>query len=258
MKRLKIAGHKFLHRLGIDINRYRPPEDIPTAVDMRRAGLLQALAIDVLLDVGANVGQYAQSARRMGYSGRIISFEPVSAVFEGLAKKANADPLWDAIQCGLGPSAGTAQINVAGNNAESSSFLQMAKRTVEEAPRAAYVGSETVRVRALDDLTSELVRPSDKLWLKLDVQGFELAVLEGATRTLDQVLGLELELSLVPLYDGQPLVNEALGRVAAMGFQLIGVEEVFHDAAQLRSLQLNGIFERVTSELNDRSKDVRS
>ena len=245
LKRVKSKLHHFLRRqLGIDLVRFRTPVAEISVIDRRRRDLLVKLKIDVLLDVGANSGQYASAVRAVGFGGRIVSFEPIDVAFKKLDEKHAGDPLWDVHAFGLGARATTATINVAGNNAESSSLLKMVPRLLEEAPSAAYVAEETIRIETLDSLSGKVFRPNDRLWLKIDTQGYEFPVLEGATETLKQVMALEVELSLVSLYENQPLLREALGRLEAMGFQLIGVEEVFCDSSGLRTLQLNGLFER--------------
>jgi FkbM family methyltransferase len=245
LKSIKVAGHNLLHRLGVDFNKYHPPGSLPTPVETRRIGLLAAHQIDVVLDVGANTGQYASGLRRFGYTGRIISFEPISSVYAQLLQRSAGDQNWECKPFALGAEAMTTTINIAGNNAESSSLLAMCDRHVAEAPEAAYVGREEIRIETLDGVRDSLLKPSDRIWLKLDVQGYEFSVLQGANGTLKNVYGLEAELSLVPLYEGGILMAEALERIGAMGFKLVNVEECFVDAQGLRTLQLNGIFERV-------------
>src|SRR5947208_7206134 len=90
-----------LRRHGLDLRRWRPPDE-------RRAALLESEGIDLVLDVGANRGQYAESLRARGYSGRIVSFEPLGAAHAELAAKAAGDPLWDCLKLGLGDRDGSA------------------------------------------------------------------------------------------------------------------------------------------------------
>jgi hypothetical protein len=97
----------------------------------------------------------------------------------------------------------------------------------------------------LDSLKSRLLRPGDVVWLKLDVQGYEMQVLAGAERTLRETRLIEMELSLVPLYEGQALICESIDRLREMGFQLIAVEDAFVDDNSRHTLQVNGIFERM-------------
>ena len=112
-------------------------------------------------------------------------------------------------------------------------------------PPSAYVGREAVSVVPLDSLESRLVHPGEVVWLKLDVQGYEMQVLAGAERTLAKTRLIEMELSLVALYEGQALICEAIERLRTMGFQLIAVEDAFVDDNTRHTLQVNGIFERM-------------
>ena len=246
MKALKLGVHRLLHRLGLDVVRYPPPLAPPDArsVEARRNWWLENRGVTLLLDVGANVGQYARSARARGYAGRIASFEPLSAAFSELRKHAEGDPAWEAFNIALGAEEAPAMLNVAGYS-ESSSLLPMRDRHVAAFPASAYVGREAVSVVPLDSLESRLLRPGDVVWLKLDVQGYEMRVLAGAGRTLTKTRLIEMELSLVPLYEGQALICESIDRLREMGFQLIAVEDAFVDGSSRHTLQVNGIFERM-------------
>ena len=120
----------------------------------------------------------------------------------------------------------TLTFHVAGNEV-SSSALDMLNRHVKSAPASVYVRTEEVPAHRLDDLG--LIRPSDRVYLKADVQGFEQRILAGGVRTLESVSLLEVELSLVELYDGGPLYTEMIGLLAELGFDLIWIEPGFCD-----------------------------
>ncbi len=79
---------------------------------------LESRQVDVVLDVGANSGQYAKALRRVGFKRHIVSFEPLSGTFSLLESKASKDPLWDCRQYALGDVDGTISINIAGNAAQ--------------------------------------------------------------------------------------------------------------------------------------------
>ena len=90
---------------------------------------------------------------------------------------------------------------------------------------------------------SQLLEPGERALLKADVQGFELEVLRGSERTLEQVELVEVELSLVPLYAGAPLLPEVYEHLRERGFALVGLEPVLLDPAGA-VLQLDGLFAR--------------
>lgn len=209
-----------------------------------RIELIRRYRIDVALDVGANEGLFGQYLRGAGYRGRIVSFEPLSGAFAKLEVASARDPKWECVPTALGAFQGQATLNVAANWA-SSSLLPMEPRHSAAEPRTAYVGKEECSVVPLDDLLPKLLRPTERVYLKLDVQGSELDVLRGAERTLAQTDALDVELSLVPLYTGAPLFGDVVGNLDARGFGLVAIEPAFLDSATGVILQVNGLFARV-------------
>jgi FkbM family methyltransferase len=227
-------------RVGLEITRAGAAE-LPGP---RRSQMLARLEIDLVLDVGANAGQYATQLRRDGYRGRIVSFEPVKEPFVQLAHHAERDAQWECRRIALADSEGIAEIHVAGNSALSSSLLDMRERHIRAAPGSEYVGSEEVPTARLDNLAPELTDGAKRIFLKLDVQGAEDRVLEGATELLSRVELLEIELSLAPLYDGQWLFREMLEWLEDHQFELVGVEPVLRDPTSGYLLQVDGFFAR--------------
>jgi FkbM family methyltransferase len=228
-----------LRRIGVDVVRY----DADHFAGPRRLQLLKERGIDLVLDVGANEGQYAEALRRNGYDGRIVSFEPLASAYSDLEHRASAVPRWETRNFALGDTPGTALLHVAGNS-WSSSLLPMTARQVESAPESVYVAEQEIEVRTLDGVADELFGPRDRLWLKIDTQGYEFPVLSGAEQTLDRVEVVETELSLVELYEGQVLLGEAISYLTARGFGIWFVEPVFRDPASGELLQVDTIFAR--------------
>jgi FkbM family methyltransferase len=216
----------------------------PTTGDAedRRARLLAAERIDLVLDVGANVGQYAMRLRNSGYRGRIVSFEPYATAFRQLERSASRDPLWETRRLAVADAEGEAELNVAGNSF-SSSLLPMTARQLQSAPESRYVAGEHVRTVRLDSLWDELVGGA-RVWLKLDVQGFEMRVLQGVGERLQAARAVETELSLTPLYEGAELWRRLVDWLYERGFSLAGVEPGFEDPRSARMLQFDGIFIR--------------
>ena len=230
---VRAAARSLLRRLGLDVVRYAP-RNYP---HLRRPELLAEERVDVVLDVGASEGSWARALRAAGYAGRIVSFEPLSESFAALQLRAD----WEVHRVALGDRAGPARLHVTANR-QSSSLLPLGPRHARAAPEAQVVGEEEVEVARLDDL--DIVRPGERAYLKLDVQGAELEVLRGAARTLGSVHVVEAELSAVELYDGQALIGEVVQHLRAAGFDVIGLEPSFRDRATGDLLQLNGWFRR--------------
>ncbi len=229
-----------LRRVGIDLARY--PASDPMLSVVR---LLDHFAIDCVIDVGANDGGYASTIRRLGYSGRIVSFEPLRAPFEKLAARASVDSAWDVVHAAVGDEDRDVVINVAGNGGASSSVLPMLDAHANAAPESRYVGTEVVPQRRLDGILPEFgVGKQCPSFLKLDVQGYEAAVLDGAQELLGAraIVGLQLELSLVPLYAGAITYREGLERAEHLGMALMGLVPGFSDPRSGRLLQTDAVF----------------
>jgi FkbM family methyltransferase len=206
--------------------------------------LLNRFNIDLIFDVGANAGQFASQVRRCGYAGRIVSFEPLSEAHAELLKTCAGDSLWEAYdRCAIGDKVDTVQIYIAGNS-ESSSILPMLDTHVDAAPQSAYQGEEMVSITTLDAIAKPYLKYSKAPFLKIDTQGFEWHVIDGAREIMPHIEGILVELSLVHLYDGQHLWREVIDRLESMGFTLWAFRPVFSHPESGRTLQVDGIFFR--------------
>ena len=224
-------------RLGLDVRRAHAGGP---------AAILNGRGVDLVLDVGANRGQYGDDLRRAGYQGRICSFEPLPSAYGALARRASRDPLWDVHEIALGDRDRTAGLNVAANAGTSSSVLPMRERHLRAAPESRYLDTIDVPMRRLATIWAEIVPPACAPFLKLDVQGFEGAVLDGAADHLNELTGLQLEVSLVPLYEGAPTLREILDRTESLGMALAHVEPGFADPNTGELLQMDVLFVRAS------------
>jgi FkbM family methyltransferase len=237
---VKKAIRSLARKAGLEISRYRPTE----TTDGRLVATLRAHRVDVVLDVGANIGQFGESLRDSGYRGRIVSFEPLSDAWSALRQTSAHDSLWDvAERCALGEAEGEVQLHIAGNSV-SSSVLEMLSTHTKAAPDSAYVGMENVKVRTLDSVASQYLNPKSISFLKIDTQGYEDRVLRGATQLLDRIVGLQLEMSFVALYEGQLTFDDLRDRLTARGFELWGLSPGFVDPNTGRLLQVDATFFR--------------
>lgn len=237
---LKHTVRSWAHRFGFDIVRF--PLHDPLARTVR---LMQHYKVDHVIDVGANDGGFSSEIRQLGYAGKIISFEPLKQPFDALRLKASADGNWDVHRHAIGHINGEVTINVSGNSGLSSSVLPILDAHLAVAPNSQYVSQETVPQRRLDTLLPKLgIDAARRTFLKIDVQGYEGAVLDGASGLFADgaILGMQLELSLTPLYAGGMTYREGLERAEALGMSLMGLDPVFSDPKTGRLLQVDAVF----------------
>jgi FkbM family methyltransferase len=193
--------------------------------------VLESLGINCVVDVGANLGQYARMLRRYGYTGRIVSFEPVPGIYEKLEKRAEGDADWLTQRLALGSADENRLINVYGAS-ELSSLLPTSEYGRSAIKRKADdVVRVEVSVRRLDGLWSEIAGDlaEPRVFLKMDTQGCDLEVFDGARGCIEVVLGLQSELSVLPLYEGMPDYAKSLERYRRCGFEVSGFFPVFRD-----------------------------
>ena len=202
---------------------------------------MRSLGIDLVIDVGANRGQFANEIRRAGYHGRILSIEPLEVPYLELSRAATRDPRWTAVRSAVGAGAGVASIHVAANGGASSSFLPMLDSHRRAAPEANYVGEERVEIRTLDSVVEAHRQSGNRVFLKIDVQGFELQVIEGGAETLAGSSMVQVEMSLIPLYEGAPTYHDVLAVLGRTGLQLVGIEPGIADESGVL-LQADGLF----------------
>jgi hypothetical protein len=120
----------------------------------------------------------------------------------------------------------------------------MLERHRRAAPEALYLREETVDVKTLDEVLGS-VSPSTRAFLKIDTQGYELEVLKGARELLNgRIVGVQLEMSLVPLYEGAPAYEEMLGEMTSRGFRLAWLDPGFRDPKTRELLQFDAAFVR--------------
>lgn len=237
---LKKTLHSILNRCGWAVHRYNPATD-PNAVIAR---LLKNMQIDLVLDVGANQGQFASGLRRVGYQGRILSFEPLREAHQLLEGAARSDSLWTVMpRCAVGGEVGSVTMNVS-ENSYSSSVLPMHDNLKVAAPAARFVAQETVSMVTMDELAAPYIKTNGRCLLKIDTQGFEWEVLNGASETMKNVAAICIETSLVPLYEGQRLWLDYINRLLAEGFVVWNVHSEFVSPSDGRLLQADIIFVR--------------
>ena len=207
------------------------------------ARLLRHHAPTVVLDVGANIGQFGLTLRKAGYTGRIVSFEPIGSEFEALKATAASDSKWDVRHTAIGDRDGAEILHVASNTA-SSSLLAPGAGMREHASFVGFEDVEDVTLARLDTLFSDLVSADEVVALKVDTQGYEQAVLNGAEAVLDRIDTVFLELSMVPLYEGEPPVESVIAWMRERGFVPAYLAPAFTEHGSRRWIQADVFFVR--------------
>ncbi len=229
----------------------------PTLRDIVRRGMprescetlgkkwLRDMDFQTVLDVGANVGQFATAARAILPDATIYSFEPLPDCFLELERRMSRTGKFRAFNVGLGADRGELQFNRS-SFAPSSSFRKMAALHKQNYPWT--VGSEpvNVKVETLDGLaaTLDLVDP---ILLKIDVQGYEDRVLAGGKATCSRAAAIIVEVSFETLYEGQPLFDDIYRSLTGMGFVYKGDLDETAERKTGRNLYADAIFLRPTS-----------
>lgn len=214
-------ARRLLNRAGFEIVRRQYAN---TDVAQHLRNIIAHYEIDCILDVGANVGQYGKMLRLLGFSGQIVSFEPVRDVYEQLEQAARDDDKWHVYPLALGATSERKRINVYGDTVFSS-FRDASAYSKEVWSALSDSHAEDVTVVRLDDIFSDIRQKTGgrKFLLKLDTQGFDLEAFQGATESLAHILAMQSELSLIPVYDHVPPPYDTLNVFHAAGYAISGM-----------------------------------
>lgn len=227
---------------GYEIIPYWKMDEVPLVRHLR--DLFEKYRIELVVDVGANMGQYHDLLREeVGFKGTILSFEPVKKYYDMLCKRADVDPQWRIFPCALGSAAGHAEINVT-RSPGLNSFLAARTDVVEGYWASdALLGVETVEIRTLDRALSEAAINCAAMgvYVKLDTQGFDLEVIKGAELSLPFIRALQTEASLRPIYQGMPTYEETSATLSRCGFDISGMFPVTRDD-HLRLIELDLVY----------------
>ena len=213
------AGGAIRRRLAYRlVNEYRLAEQ-QQAIYLRR--LLHVLRIDCVLDVGGNAGQFYRFLRRsVGYTGTVVTFEPLPHLAHALRKSARRDTRWHIHDVAIGSACETKTLNVMASSPLSSFLMPSSDEDDQLRELNRVVDKVEVRVRTLTEALKELKGPINRFYLKLDTQGFELECLRGASDVLPMIPALQVELSVSPLYDGMPPYYEVMRELHFAGYRL--------------------------------------
>lgn len=232
--------NSILQKFGFQLNKY----NVSNNALLRRKAYIEKCGVDLIIDVGANVGQYGLDSRKLGFTGRICSFEPLSMAFLILANRAKNDFNWEVYNYALGEKQEELEINVSGNS-HSSSILNIMDLHTNAEPSSTYIGSEKIKVNKLDSIFNSIKKDCNEIYLKIDTQGYESFVLAGAQNSLKKINTIQLEMSIQPLYQGQMMFDELYNNLRNQGYTLVALETGFINEKTGEMLQVDGIFRKI-------------
>ena len=225
MNPLIAKARSMLRKGGYDIVRHK---ELPEWLKLHE--------VDTILDIGANDGRYATEIRDAGWRGPIVSFEPQPVVFKRLEKRMKGDPEWRGFQIGLGNHDTMLTLNAYGLDVLSS-FLK--KKAADQEVRQIEVP-----VKRPEDLWINVLNGRTRPFVKIDTQGFEMEIISGFGSRIKEVVGWQIELSVEPLYDGQPMMEVVIAKMREAGFSLWRIVPGLRDPHTFQAFELDGIFFR--------------
>jgi FkbM family methyltransferase len=233
---LRLSGHKIekIDPRFISYPRNRTNEGIVSQI-------LDSNSINLVLDIGANTGDWSINLRNWGYNHNILSFEPLAREFNLLNERTSKDLKWESFNLAIGEKNYSSEINIS-NNSVSSSLSQILPNHIEAESNSEIVGSQLIEVVSLDAFEHTWFRNSDSIFLKVDVQGFEKKVLVGAQNILSKIKLIQLELSFNPLYSDDTCFNDMVVFLQQKGFLLYHLENGFRHSQTQELLQVDAIF----------------
>ncbi|MFH1304044.1 MAG: FkbM family methyltransferase [Planctomycetota bacterium] len=210
--------------------------------------LFQTLKISIVLDVGANRGQFGLLLREIGYEGYIISFEPLKKTYQQLTKTSVGDEKWHTNHCALGSASETTEINFT-SESEFTSFLNPTDYAKEvRSAQVQITQKETVEVKKLDDVFEDVISrcagTDHQIFLKMDTQGFDQEVFKGGEKSLGRIVALQSEIAILPLYEGMPDYMESISAYREKGFELTGLFPVSRDQQSLILIEMDCVMRR--------------
>lgn len=230
---LKKWINRSFNQLGYEIKKCQVSES-------KKYDWLKAYQIKTIFDIGANTGEWAAEIAGHFPDCQIYAFEPLASCFDALRKKAAGIQKISAYNFALGAGAGT-EVMHRSEYAASSSLLPMSNLHKEAFPFTKDHFAEEIEIKTLDGFVSNQ-DIDDNILIKIDVQGYELEVINGGIDFIPRARVLLLETSFYPLYEGQPLFADVYEKLTGMGFDYMGEFESIKNPRNGAVLQGNSIF----------------
>ncbi|MHA5049672.1 FkbM family methyltransferase [Streptomyces sp. SD15] len=209
--------------------------------------LLEKYAVNCVFDVGANTGQYGRRLRKLGYTGRIVSFEPTAAAFAKLERAAAKDDDWWVFNIGLGRADSAESIHVGWNTMNS--LLPPSDYGKDRYLRFAKTDTEEIEIRRLDGMMDKALAgiADPRPYLKMDTQGYDLEVFAGAGERVTEFVGMQSEVAALRLYEGSPRMSESIATYEGSGFEITGMYPVTREATTARVVEFDCVMVRASA-----------
>lgn len=241
---MKGLTKRILRHFNLELKRINPSYRSVESIETYFGWLFKTLSerrILLTLDVGASTGNWASQLIDEGYDSKIVSFEPLSDSYEILERRCSDFPNWECQKTALGDKIEQASINVS-ENKESSSLCKILNSHVEAFPSSNVVSQETVSLKTVDSFLKGRTDLDGNIFVKVDVQGSERKVLEGANQSLSRISILQLEMGLEALYEGETLFCDWLNHLKSLHFHPVRVQNAFSHHETNKLLQVDCIF----------------
>ncbi|MBL1143253.1 MAG: FkbM family methyltransferase [Proteobacteria bacterium] len=206
--------------------------------------LIKKQKIDLVLDVGANVGQFSLDLRNAGYNGEIISFEPIKECYEQLISI--ADDNWHIENYALGDNESSQDINISKKSVFSSILETSDFGEKNFSESIGIIKKQRIQIHQLDHVIPDIINNIDKrrIFMKLDTQGYDSRVLCGANKTLKSVYAIQTEVSCKAIYQDTPTHHETLKHLSELGFNITGIFPLSHDDETMELLEFDCVLSK--------------
>jgi len=218
---MKKLIRKLLNQFGIDVHRFQPS----TSFEAQIVNAMKKVKIDVLFDIGANTGEFSSAIREKGYSGKIVSFEPLTSAIKKLIQLASKDVNWLVHdRTAIGDRKGLVDINIS-KNSYSSSILPMLNLHLNSEFNSRYIGTEKTPIITLDSVADKYLNKSSNCFIKIDTQGYEERVLKGCKKMLSKncISAVEVEIVFSDIYAKINNISDLEKFLVPNNFRLAGI-----------------------------------
>jgi FkbM family methyltransferase len=244
--RLLAGARGLAHRAGIDITRW-PHRPDAGVIDWALDEVIRSRDINCVIDVGGNRGQSALRLRTLGYTGRIVSFEPSPTTLPIIRATAARDPDWLVRPVALSSRPGQAELRLH-KAPELDSLLDALPGVVDQIPTMEETGTVTITLSTLADEFERIIEGigEPRVLLKSDTQGHDADVLRGAGAKglAPEVVAILIELAAQPIYSGQAPMATVMNLIMTDGFSPVAFEPFFESSDGLRMVELDALFMR--------------